>query len=134
MSPISHTRSLKIAGVVAIVFGVMTVLSGGTALFGGKSVEQAVGGAVPFVLWFNFLAGFFYVLAGLGLMLRRKWAMLLSGAILSASLVVLALLAMHVMRGGLYETRTLGAMVFRCVVWLAIFGVAKRRLGRATSF
>ncbi|MDA5093276.1 hypothetical protein O2N63_04170 [Aliiroseovarius sp. KMU-50] len=134
MSPNSHANSLKLAGFVAILFGVMTVFAGGVALFGGKGVEQAVGDAVPFVLWFNFLVGFFYILAGVGLVLRRKWAMLLSGAILSASLVVLALLFMHVMRGGLYETRTLGAMVFRCVVWLAIFGVAKRGFGRATSF
>ena len=51
--PLSHS----ISAVVAIVFGLATVISGGRALFGGADM----GAVVPFVLWFNFLAGFAYV-------------------------------------------------------------------------
>jgi hypothetical protein len=38
------------------------------ALFGTEATRAAAGNAVPFVLWFNFLAGFAYILAGLGLL------------------------------------------------------------------
>ncbi|UWP95673.1 hypothetical protein K3X48_01285 [Aliiroseovarius crassostreae] len=131
MSRTSSTRSLTLAGSLAILFGAMTAFAGGLALFGGESVEQAVGEVVPFVLWFNFMAGFFYILSGVGLLGRQNWSVHLSGAILGASLLVLLLLVMHVMRGGPYELRTLGAMLFRCAVWLVIFGVAKQALGRS---
>ena len=50
-------RALKIAAWVAIIFGALTVFSGGRALFGGAEAEAAVGNAVGYVLWFNFLAG-----------------------------------------------------------------------------
>ncbi|MDP3827020.1 MAG: hypothetical protein Q8Q74_10755 [Polaromonas sp.] len=68
------SRLLKILAAVAIVFGVLTVFSGGRALFGGTEARVAVGNAVDFVLWFNFLAGFAYVLSGFGLWRGRRWA------------------------------------------------------------
>ena len=54
--PLSHS----ITAVVAIVFGLATVISGGRALFGGADM----GAVVPVVLWFNFMTGFAYLLAG----------------------------------------------------------------------
>ena len=56
--PGQRKTDLWIAAIVAIVFGVLTVVSGGRALFAGAEARAAVGNAVPFVLWFNFLAGF----------------------------------------------------------------------------
>ena len=38
------------------------------------AARQAAGHYVPFVLWFNFLAGFAYIVAGVGLWMRRRWA------------------------------------------------------------
>ena len=46
-------------GLLAIGFGVMTLKSGGFALFGGVEGKEFAGQYVPFVLWFNFIAGFF---------------------------------------------------------------------------
>ena len=48
---------VKAASIVAIVFGLMTIISGGSVLF-IESARRAAGDYVPFVLWFNFLAGF----------------------------------------------------------------------------
>ena len=41
----------------ALVFGVLTIVSGGRVLFGGPEAQAAAGNAVHFVLWFNFLSG-----------------------------------------------------------------------------
>jgi hypothetical protein len=71
-------HALRSAAGLAIVFGALTVFAGGGALFGGDEARAAVGNAVPFVLWFNFAAGFAYILAGVGLALRRRWALWLS--------------------------------------------------------
>lgn len=117
---------LIIAAGVATVFGLLTIAAGGRALFGGVEARAAVGDAVPFVLWFNFLAGFFYVLAGVGLFARQSWAARLSIAILFATILVMLAFAGHLLLGGAYEMRTVGAMSLRTVVWGIIVGVAIR--------
>jgi uncharacterized membrane protein (DUF2068 family) len=80
------------------------------------------------VLWFNFLAGFAYVIAGAGLWLRHRWAQWLSFAIAAATLLVFAAFGFQIWAGGAYEMRTVGAMALRAVVWLLIAGVAYRKL------
>lgn len=115
-----RSTGLMIAAIVALIFGALTILSGGRALFGGVDAQAAVGNAVPFVLWFNFVAGFAYVAAGAGLFLMRPWALWLSIAILGATALVLLAFGVYVFQGGAYEMRTVGAMILRTGVWLAI--------------
>ena len=122
--------ALTVAGGVALVFGALTVFSGGRALFGGAEARAAVGDAVPFVLWFNFLAGFAYIAAGIGLVWRRSWALWLSWAILIATALIFAAFAVHVLSGGAYEMRTVGAMTLRTAAWGVITVVAARNLKR----
>lgn len=63
----------KSLGIAAVVFGLLTVLSGGAPMFGGqRGAEMAGNTAVPFVLWFNFLAGFVYIAAGAAIWQRRR--------------------------------------------------------------
>ncbi len=49
----TRPRSLTVVAIIAITFGLLTIVSGARALFGGADM----GAVVPFVLWFNFLAG-----------------------------------------------------------------------------
>jgi hypothetical protein len=121
---------LRIAAIIAVAFGALTVVSGGAALFGGPEARAAVGDAVPFVLWFNFLAGFAYVAAGIGLWLRQPWAARLALLIALATLAVFAAFGVHIATGGAYEPRTVGAMTLRTLVWLAIAVLARRMLHR----
>ncbi len=114
---------IAIAAVVAVIFGILTVISGGRALFGGVDM----GAVVPFVLKFNFAAGFAYVLAGAGLWRMARWAWVLSAVIAAATAVVFAAFLWHVWQGGTYEARTMGALSLRLVVWIVIAAVATRR-------
>jgi hypothetical protein len=118
----SRTRSLTVVAILAIAFGLLTIVSGGRALFGGADM----GAVVPFVLWFNFLAGFAYVAAGLGLWFRTGWATGLSMAIALATAAVFATFLWQVWTGIPYESRTLGAMGLRLIVWVMISIVAVR--------
>ncbi len=117
---------ITIAATVAVLFGLLTVFAGGRALFGDAEARAAVGDAVPFVLWFNFFAGFAYFVAGAGLFLRRRWAVGLSIAILIATILVMIAFGVHLIVGGAYEMRTVAAMSLRTVIWGAISGVAIR--------
>ena len=131
------SRLLKILAAVAIVFGVLTIFSGGRALFGGTEARAAVGKAVDFVLWFNFLAGFAYVAAGIGLWLRRPWAAGMALALALLTALFFAALGGHIAAGAAYEMRTVLAMALRTAFWAAIAAVAcsaaARRCGRAPA-
>ena len=120
--------TIWVISVIAVVFGVMTLKEGGAVLFGSGEARAAAGNYVPFVLWFNFLAGFAYVAAGVGIWLERRWAALLALFVAAATALVFAAFGAHVLAGGAYETRTVVAMSLRTLVWVAIARIARRRL------
>ena len=123
---------LRMSAVVALLFGVLTIISGGRTLFNAAAQQQA-GNYVPFVLWFNFLAGFAYVIAGAGLWLRQRWSIWLASTIAGATLLVFVAFGFQIWAGGTYEMRTVGAMALRAVVWLLIAAVAFGARQSATS-
>ena len=82
------------------------------------------------MLWFNFVAGFAYVIAGAGLWLQQRWAVWLAVAIAAATALTFAAFGAHVYSGGAYEPRTVIAMSLRTLVWVTIAVVAYRRLLR----
>ena len=118
-----------VMALVSIIFGIVTIGVGGKTLFGGAEQRAAAGNIVPFVLWFNFVAGFAYVFAGVGLFLWKRWAARLSAAIASATITVFIAFGLHVFLGGAFEVRTVGAMIIRSAVWIVIAASACRTLG-----
>ena len=128
----SSTMGLRALAFIAVAFGALTIKEGGGVLFGPDAARAAAGDFVPFVLWSNFLLGFVYVAAGLGLWLRRRWGALLAALILAVTLATFAAFALHISLGGAYEARTLVAMSIRTLVWGFIY-LAARRLLRALS-
>jgi hypothetical protein len=119
---------LSVLALVAIAFGLLTLKAGGSVIFFDGEARRAAGHYVHFVVWFNFLAGFGYVLAGVGLWGLRSWAVWLAAAIAAGTLLTFAAFGVHVYTGGLYEMRTVIAMTLRSGVWLAIALLALRTL------
>ena len=103
-----------------MLYGLLTILSGGRTLFGGEASRLAAGAIVPFVLWFNFVAGFAYVACGLGLWQRRRCWVPLAVFIAAATDLVFAAFGVHAWSGGAYETRTVGTMALRTLLWAGI--------------
>lgn len=115
-----------IIALVAIAFGLLTIKQGGTVLFGSDAARAAAGNYVLGVLWFNFLAGFAYVIAGIGLWLRQRWAVWLALAIAVATALTFAAFGVYIFLGAAYELRTVMAMGLRTVVWAVIATIAWR--------
>jgi hypothetical protein len=129
-------RWAAVLALIAIMFGIVTIVVGGKTLFGGAEERATAGNIVPFVLWFNFAAGFAYVITGFGLFLWKRWAAQLSAAIAVSTIAVFVAFETHIFLGGAFEARTVGAMIFRSIVWIVIAVLACRTLGcfqRGTS-
>ncbi len=132
MNTVKQSRGWLISSlsIVAILFGLMTIKEGGAVLLGSEAAVASAGNYVPFVLWFNFLSGFAYIAAGVGLWLQKRWAAWLAVAIVAAIALTFAAFGLHINSGGAYEQRTVIAMSMRTVVWLVIAGITTQVLLR----
>ena len=127
LTPSQTQKNARGAAVLVFMFGLLTLISGSTVLFGPESFSRMAGEVVDFVLWFNVLSVPLYLLAGAGLWRGSFWIVGLSAFMaLMCALVLLALL-LHISTGEAYESRTLVAMSFRLVFWALLYGFVARR-------
>lgn len=116
---------LTIIAIVAVLFGIATIKEGGTVLF-TETGRQGAGNYVPFVLWFNFIAGFAYIMTGIAMFRLKSCSRRLAAVIAISTTIVFILLGIHIFNDGLYELRTVMAMTIRSTLWISIAIVALR--------
>ena len=122
---------VRVTSVIAVVFGVMTIKFGGDVLFINGEARLAAGNYVTFVLWFNFLAGFFYIATGIGIWLKKVWSQAAAITLAALTLLVFGAFGIHILMGGEYEQRTVIAMSIRTLVWLTIAVTCWQRSARS---
>lgn len=110
---------LTVVAIIAILFGLATIKEGGSVLF-TEAGKSGAGNYVPFVLWFNFLAGFAYVMAGVALFKLKSCSRRLAAVIAFSTVIVFIFLGIHILNGGAYEMRTIIAMTIRSTLWIII--------------
>lgn len=114
-----RTKTITFISGFLVVFGLLSILSGGRALFTEAGIASR-GNIVPLVLWFNFIAGFFYVAAGIFSYSLKGCVRKLSTLLAITNGIVLLYLLNHIYQGDLYETRTLLAMTIRTTLWIVL--------------
>lgn len=122
----NRPRWVTPVSIFAILFGLLTLKEGGSVLFFEGEAREAAGNYLPFVLWFNFSAGFAYIAAGIGLWGMKRWSAYLAVIIAVSTLIVFTAFGVHVLQGGAFELRTVIAMTLRSSIWLAIAFAANR--------
>jgi hypothetical protein len=88
------------------------------------------GNYVLFVVWSNFISSLLYLIAVYGLIKKRLWTALLLGV---SSLILISAfigLNIHINSGGLYEVKTISAMIFRISVTIVFTGFAYFTINR----
>lgn len=115
--------SKYIIAIVLITFALVTIFMSSSVLFDWFGIRAMQGNYVPFVVKTNLTAGFIYLIAAYGFINSKDWS---SWAMLSVALLLfyaLALFYLHMHSGGLYENRTLGALIFRILFTLLFAGL-----------
>jgi hypothetical protein len=97
-------------------------------VFGNVAARTAAGNFVPFVVWFNLLAGFVYIATGVGLWVPRRWAVVLAAVIAAGTALTFVAFGTHIARGGAYEMRAVWALTLRLAAWSAITFFTRRVL------
>lgn len=116
---------LTVVASIAILFGIATLKEGGAVLFTEEG-KLGAGNYVPFVLWFNFIAGFAYIMCGIAFFRLKSCSRYLSTVIAVTTTIVFILFGAHIYNAGAYELRTVFAMTIRSTLWISIAIAALR--------
>lgn len=98
------------------VFGIFTLFLSTSVIFDLFNIRAREGNYVLFVVWSNFISSILYLFASYGFLKSKKWTATLLGISTAVLTVAFIGLKIHANFGGLYETKTIGAMVFRISV------------------
>ena len=98
---------------VLAAFGLLTLFLSTSVIFDLFGIRATEGDYVLVVVWGNFLASIAYLIAAVGTIRSQKWATTLLAVATIILLAAFVALMYHVNAGGLYETKTIGAMIFR---------------------
>lgn len=105
-------------------FGLLTLFLSTSVIFDFFGIRAKEGNYVLFVVWSNFISSILYIFAAYGFAKSKKWTATLLGI---STLILLAAfigLKIHINSGGIYETKTVGAMIFRIAVTLVFAIIA----------
>jgi len=118
-------RALQyLAAALLATFGLLTLFLSSSVIFDLFGVRAKEGNYVLFIVWANFLSSLFYLSSVYGFIESKKWTAPLLG--LSGIVLLIAFIGLfiHINAGGIYETKTIGAMAFRITVTLVFSALA----------
>ena len=104
---------LKILTVLLLLFALLTLFLSGSVIFDLFGIRAKEGNYVPLVVWANFISSILYLVVVYGLLKMKMWSVWL--LVISAVILVAAFIGLkiHISEGGLYEAKTVNAMIFR---------------------
>ncbi|MFA5669726.1 MAG: hypothetical protein WC967_10795 [Balneolaceae bacterium] len=107
-----------IAAFILASFGLITLFLSTSVILDLFGVRAKEGDYVLFIVWANFLSSIIYLIAAYGILATKKWTAHLLGASVIILIAAFIGLFFHISKGGIYETKTVFAMVFRILITL----------------
>ena len=116
--------SQNISAIILALFGLITLFLSTSIYLDLFGIRAKEGNYVLFVVIANFICSILYLFAAYGFTKNKRWTtnlLVISSIILSASLLGLFV---HINSGGLYETKTIPALLFRISVTVIFTTIA----------
>jgi magnesium-transporting ATPase (P-type) len=113
-----------ISAFILLVFAFVTLFMSSSVIFDWFGIRAKEGNYVLFIVWTNFILGFLYVAAAYYFFKNNKRTF--SVLLVALIVLIIALLALqfYIHNDGIYELKTVKAMIFRIVVTLAFALIA----------
>ena len=111
-------------------FGLITLILSTSVIFDLFGIRAKEGNYVLFVVWSNFISSILYLFAAYGFIKNKKWTatfLVISTLILLAAFIGLKI---HASSGGIYEEKTISAMIFRISVTLFFAIIAYLKINK----
>jgi len=105
-------------------FGLLTLFLSGSVIFDLFGIREMEGNYVLFIVWANFISSWLYLFSAYGFFKQKEWTTILLGISTLILIVAYFSLKSHISAGGLYELKTVGAMIFRTTVTMVFTAIA----------
>lgn len=110
--------------IILTAFALLTLFLSTSVIFDLFGIRAKEGNYVLFVVWSNFISSILYLFSAYGFIKGKKWTVTLLSISTGILLAAFIGLNIHANSGGLYETKTMSAMIFRIIVTLVFTVVA----------
>ncbi len=105
-----------ISNIIATIltgFALLTLFLSTSVIFDLFGIREKEGNYVLFVVWANFISSILYLFAAYGFVKSKKWTFTLLNLSTMILLAAFIGLKIHANSGGIYESKTISAMIFR---------------------
>jgi hypothetical protein len=119
---ITQQKRDRVAAILAIVLGLLTIREGGSVLLGLTVPSYPV---LPWLVWYNVAMGVVSVVAGAGMWWKAEWSITLAVNILMFHGIVFAGLIGLEQFGQTVSRISIFAMMFRTFTWIVIVSLLK---------
>lgn len=113
-----------LSAIILIGFGLLTLFLSISVIFNLFNIRAKEGNYVLFVVWANFICSILYLFSAYGFLKIKNWTMYILGIASIILIISFVLLKIHINNGGIYETKTVYAMIFRIGVTIAFALIA----------
>lgn len=113
-------------------FGLLTIFLSTSVIFDLFEIRAKEGNYVLFIVWANFISSFIYLISVYGLLTSKEWTYKALG--ISTIILTIAFIGFqfYIQSGGIHESKTVGAMIFRIVLTLVFTLFAYFTINRTT--
>lgn len=112
------------SAIILAIFAVLTLFLSSSVIFDWFGIRAKEGNYVLFIVWANFIASILYLIAAYGFIKKTKWTFWVLILALGILLIAFIALQSHIDTGGIYEAKTVKAMIFRMMITLIFSLVA----------
>ena len=99
-------------------FGLITLFLSTSVIFDLFDIRAKEGNYVLFVVWSNFISSFIYLISVYGLLSSKNWTFRALGLATLILTIAFVGFLFYIQSGGIHETKTISAMVFRIFLTL----------------
>jgi hypothetical protein len=108
----------NVSATVLVLFALLTLFLSSSVIFDWFGIRAKEGNYVLFIVWANFICSVLYLFAAYGFIKRAKWTFWMLLMALVILIVAFSTLFLYINNGGVYEEKTIDAMIFRMLVTL----------------
>ncbi len=115
---------LKLSAIFLAFFGILSLFMTFSVIFDFFGIREKEGNYIPFIVYANFICSFIYLYCSYGLFTKNKYTttcLFVASAIL---MVAYAGLIVHIQLGGVFELKTVKAMLARTSITILLAGLS----------
>lgn len=113
-----------VSATILALFALLTLFLSSSVIFDWFGIRAKEGNYVLFIVWANFICSILYLFAAYGFLKRANWTFWILIIALSVLIIAFIALQFHISNDGIYEAKTVKAMIFRMLVTLSFALIA----------